>query len=63
MNYLKIIRINKAKLILEETDEKIIDISKMIEYHNDKHFMITFKLFCGVSPSKYRKNIQSGNKH
>lgn len=63
VNYLKTIRINKAKRILEETDEKIIDISKMIGYHNDKHFMKTFKLFCGVSPTEYRKNIQIGRKH
>jgi len=63
VNYLKTIRINEAKRMLEETDEKIIDISKMIGYDNDKYFMKTFKLFCGVSPSEYRKNIQIGRKN
>jgi len=62
VDYLKTIRINKAKRMLEETDEKIIDISKTIGYDNYKHFMKTFKLFCGVSPSEYRKNIKIGKK-
>lgn len=63
VNYLKTIRINEAKRILEETDEKIIDVSKMIGYDNDKYFMKTFKLICGVSPSEYRKNIQVGRRN
>ncbi|EKQ50206.1 MULTISPECIES: response regulator [unclassified Clostridium] len=60
VDYLKTIRINKAKRMLEETDEKIVNISKMIGYDNYKHFMKTFKMICGVSPSEYRKNIQIG---
>lgn len=62
VDYLKKIRINKAKRMLEETDEKIIHISKMVGYNNYKHFMKIFKLFCGVSPSEYRKNIRIGKK-
>lgn len=62
VDYLKKIRINKAKRMLEETDEKIIHISKMVGYNNYKHFMKIFKLFCGVSPSEYRKNIKIGKK-
>lgn len=56
VNYLKKIRIDEAKRLLEETDEKIIDISQMVGYENDKHFMKIFKSVCGVSPSEYRKN-------
>lgn len=62
VDYVKAIRINKAKKMLEETDEKIINISKMIGYDNYKHFMKTFKLCCGVSPSEYRNNIKIRNK-
>lgn len=58
VDYLKKIRINKAKRMLEETDEKIINISKMIGYDNYKYFIKTFKLTCGVSPSEYRKNFK-----
>lgn len=58
VNYLKEIRINEAKRLLEETDMKIIEISEQVGYENEKHFMKTFKTVCGVSPSEYRKNMQ-----
>ncbi|MDO4321959.1 MAG: response regulator [Lachnospiraceae bacterium] len=58
VNYLKMIRINEAKRLLEETDEKVIEISQKVGYENEKHFMKTFKNVCGVSPSEYRKNMQ-----
>lgn len=60
VNYLKMIRISEAKRLLEETDEKVIDISQKVGYENEKHFMKTFKSVCGVSPSEYRKNMQMG---
>jgi two-component system, response regulator YesN len=60
VNYLKTIRINEAKRLLEETDKKIIEISNQIGYENEKHFMKIFKSVCGVSPSEYRKNVQVG---
>lgn len=60
VNYLKSIRIKEAKRLLEETDEKIIEISQKVGYENEKHFMKTFKSVCGVSPSEYRKNMQMG---
>ena len=45
---------------LEQTDEKVIDISQKVGYENEKHFMKTFKSMCGVSPSEYRRNMQLG---
>lgn len=58
VNFLKEIRIEEAKRLLEETDMKIIDISGRVGYENEKHFMKTFKAACGVSPTEYRKNMQ-----
>lgn len=58
VNYLKEIRIEEAKRLLEETDMKVIDISSQVGYENEKHFMKTFKATCGVSPTEYRKNMQ-----
>lgn len=58
VNYLKEIRIEEAKKLLEQTDRKIIDISALVGYDNEKHFMKTFKALCGVSPTEYRKNMQ-----
>ena len=47
----------EAKKLLAETDMKIIEISQMVGYDNEKHFMKIFKATCGVSPSEYRKNM------
>lgn len=58
VNYLKAVRMREAKKLLADSDLKIIDISKKVGYENEKHFMKTFKLECGVSPTEYRKNMQ-----
>lgn len=58
VNFLKEIRIQESKRLLEETDMKIIEISQKIGYENEKHFMKTFKSVCGVSPTEFRKNMQ-----
>lgn len=60
VNYLKGIRMEEAKRLLSETDLRIVEISARIGYDNEKHFMKIFKASCGVSPSEYRKNVQSG---
>lgn len=58
VNYLKDIRMKKAKELLTKTDMKIIEISQAVGYDNEKHFMKIFKVVCGVSPSEYRKNMR-----
>jgi len=58
VNYLKDLRINEAKKLLEETDLKVNEISQKVGYDNEKHFMKIFKSSCGISPSEYRKIIQ-----
>lgn len=61
VNYIKTIRINEAKRLLEKTDKKIIEISGLVGFKNEKRFTKTFKSIVGVSPTEYRKNIQTGN--
>lgn len=58
VNYLKELRVNEAKRLLEETDMRVIEISQKVGYENEKHFMKLFKSQCGVSPTEYRKNMQ-----
>lgn len=60
VNYLKRIRIEEAKKLLAETEEKVLDISREVGYDNEKHFMKTFKSVCGVSPTEYRRNAHMG---
>ena len=61
VNFLKDIRMKKAKELLAETDMKIIEISQQVGYDNEKHFMKLFKATCGVSPSEYRKNMNASS--
>ncbi|MCR4797638.1 MAG: AraC family transcriptional regulator, partial [Lachnospiraceae bacterium] len=58
VSYLKEIRLSAARELLENTEEKIIDIAHRVGYDNEKHFLKTFKSQFGVSPSEYRKNMQ-----
>ena len=60
VNYLKDIRLQEAKRLLDETDMKIIEIGEAIGYENDKHFLKVFKGAYSVTPSEYRKNIKNG---
>jgi len=58
VNYLKDLRINEAKRLLEGTDLRVNEISQKVGYDNEKHFMKIFKSTCGISPSEYRKIMQ-----
>ena len=60
VNYLKDIRLQEAKRLLDETDMKIIEIGEAVGYENDKHFLKVFKGAYSVTPSEYRKNIKNG---
>ncbi|MGN0242181.1 MAG: response regulator [Candidatus Weimeria sp.] len=61
VSYLKKLRLNKARKLLEETDEKIIDISHEVGYDNEKHFSKLFKSEFGVSPVDYRKSLKQSS--
>jgi two-component system response regulator YesN len=58
VNYFRNIRMKEAKMLLAETDQKIIRISRSVGYYDVKHFMKTFKSIFGVTPSEYRKNAR-----
>ena len=62
VNYLKKIRIEEAKKLLVDTEDKVLDISRAVGYDNEKHFMKIFKSVCGVSPTEYRRNAHMGKK-
>ncbi|WP_058486417.1 response regulator transcription factor [Defluviitalea phaphyphila] len=57
IDYLKYVRIEKAKEFLNNTDYKIYEVSEKVGYQNPKHFMKVFKSLTGISPSEYRKKI------
>lgn len=60
VSYLKNLRIEEAKRLLETTDEKVQEIGRRVGFESDKHFLKTFKLICGISPTDYRRNAGLG---
>lgn len=55
--FLKELRMEEAKRLLIETQLRVNEISQLVGYENEKHFMKTFKAECGVSATEYRKNM------
>lgn len=55
-DYLNKVRIEKAKQLLEHTDDRIQDIATQVGYLNLSSFNRMFKKFTGVTPSELRQN-------
>lgn len=55
LQYLNNIRIDQAKDLLINTDEKISTIGQMVGFENTNHFIRLFKSKTGVTPLIYRK--------
>ncbi|ANE48704.1 hypothetical protein SY83_03630 [Paenibacillus swuensis] len=54
VNYLKRIRILKAKELLQQTDDKVFEVGQKVGYDNPKQFARTFRELEGISPLEYR---------
>ncbi|MGH4037324.1 MAG: response regulator [Sphaerochaeta sp.] len=52
------IRINKAKILMSETDMKNYEISERVGFSDSNYFSFCFKRTVGLSPSKYRNSIK-----
>ncbi len=57
--YLLSIKINHAKIMLENGTYSVVEISNQLAFSNPYHFSKIFKQKVGISPSEYRKK----NKH
>ncbi len=55
IDYLTMIRIEKAKELLAQNRLKIVDVSNKVGYPNAKHFCMVFKKVVGLSPTQYRE--------
>lgn len=56
VNYIKNLRIQKAKELLETTELKVLEIGEKVGFENTKHFNRVFKDTVGVTPLEYRLN-------
>lgn len=59
-NYISEYRINEAIELLNNTDQKIKDISDSLGYTNSNVFIRTFKKMKGVTPAQFRLSNGSG---
>lgn len=53
--YINIVRIKKAKILLETTDTSITEIAELVGYDSITYFERVFKTYMETSPLKYRK--------
>lgn len=54
LNYLNIIRINKAKELISSTSLKVSEIGYLVGVEDPYYFSRLFKKYVGIPPSKYR---------
>lgn len=57
IDYLRMIRIERAKELLQNSIFKIYEVSEMVGYNNTKHFTTTFKALTGISPKEFREKL------
>lgn len=57
LNYLNMVRVNKAKELLQEPDLKIYEIADMVGYSSLPYFNRIFKQIVSLTPVEYRKRL------
>lgn len=60
IEHLNSIRVSHAKEYLKNTDIAISEIGEKVGYTNSSTFTITFKKYCGISPTEYRREYKKG---
>ncbi|MFD0712260.1 response regulator [Paenibacillus sp. GCM10027626] len=54
IDYVNQVRIDNAKAMLENSDDKVYKIAKALGYDNTKYFFRVFKKLTGLTPEEYR---------
>ena len=57
-SYIQQVRIEKACVLLQTTDDSLESISNAVGYTQYKSFFYIFKAITGNSPNTYRKNAK-----
>lgn len=55
-DYLLVLRMEKAALLLQDNDLKVLDIARRLGYQSTSYFIQVFKRRFGVTPVEYRRN-------
>ncbi|MDD2504638.1 MAG: helix-turn-helix domain-containing protein [Clostridia bacterium] len=56
IQYLNYYRIARAARLLEETEQKVLEIAMEVGFDNISYFIVTFKHYMGTTPSKFRNH-------
>jgi two-component system response regulator YesN len=54
-DYLTDVRIDAAKELLKKSNKRIVDVSAIVGYTDDKYFRKLFKKLVGMKPAEYRR--------
>ncbi|WP_141503985.1 response regulator transcription factor [Paenibacillus luteus] len=55
-DYINQLRIEQAKALLKNTDDKVYKVAKQLGYDNPKYFFRVFKKMTGLTPEEFRKS-------
>lgn len=55
--YVRMHRVERAKTLLQDENNKISAIVSLVGYHNPQSFFSVFKRYVGVSPGEYRESL------
>ena len=55
--YIMKIRMEEAKRLLANHNNKVYEIAVKVGYENPKHFIRAFKNYSGTTPEQFRKSI------
>lgn len=58
-HYINLTRIKVSKWLLHNSDKSVTEIAEEVGYHSPYYFTNTFKKYENMSPSAYRKMVQS----
>ncbi|MFC9708714.1 response regulator [Paenibacillus sp. NPDC056933] len=61
--YLRDVRLNKARRLLAETDHKIVEVAAMVGYESYKSFTRAFRLVMQIQPTEYRQMMRQKAEH
>lgn len=56
--YINLLRINKAKEMLTDREQKVLDVMYACGFRNQSSFNRVFREYCGVSPREYRQSLK-----
>lgn len=59
VDYLNCFRVQKAAMLLKNSDKKIYEIALDVGFDSFSHFIAIFRKYMGCTPSKYRQKVLS----